>query len=1643
MKLLLLKSEEITINTTTKVKYLLVALSLFLSLESYSQAVSATWALTSNASVATTGAITANTATIGPSLSSPGYGGNGITSNGWSNDASALQTSEYYEYVVNPTAGNLLTINSVTFNHNTNGGLWDAAVYYSLDGFATAGIQLESNFSSIATLAGFSVTGQSIQILPSQNFSIRVYGWESDGSFRFRNRNVVISGTTCPMPTITSTAPNSRCGTGTVNLGATASAGTINWYAAATGGASIGTGTSFTTPVISTTTTFYVDATNNGCTTATRTAIVAAVNFVEIDVLGNTTSIVNGDSAPTTANWTDFGPADINLAIVTRIFTIRNTGSLPLIIANPTITGLNAAEFSITANPATLLLEAGASTTFQVTFNPSAVFTRVAQINIINNDSDENPYFFAVQGTGLLDNDGDGIENNPDQDDDNDGIIDTVECGTCISDPFVNGSFETPVIGTATYSIEPTANVTGWQTSAEPFIEIWSSGFNGVTAAAGNQFAELNANIPGILYQTFCLNGGGGTINWTIKHRGRAGTDTAYVKFGNTLANAIASTPIVTMVDGNTSWGSYSGTYSIPVGQTSIVLTFQAGPTASGSASTGNFIDDVQIVMNQNCIDSDGDGIADLMDVDSDNDGISDIEEAGFKTYSNGKSTMDRTSAITWVDANTNGLNDFIETMISGGTYSLADTDGDGVRNYLDLDSDNDTLFDVDEAGILNGDGDITGDGKGDGLDSDGDGLLNLYDNSTVYGTTTRIYAQDSDLNGTPDYMQLDADDDGVDDIQTGLYASFDTNNDGIIDGTGDSDGDGILDVFDTDDVVKGSPRDLDRKLYLDFDGKNDYAEDSAILGGLTNATLMAWIDLNSAYSATGVVVGQNRFHIRVTESKIVQVVANETIIGETPLNTSQWCHVAATYENGNITLYINGKEEATQNLSTGPIMADTSRLTIGKNADSNNQYFMGKIDEVRVFDVALTAEQIQRMVYQEIQNNESQVRGTLVLKNIGSLPFANVLRYYRMDTYRDDIVDDLTTAPIDTVTGMKLYNHKVINVQQAPMPFTTLRPGTFSTAVHDATKDIRGLDVLDFDASIIQVNHDITETANSTDLAMFIDPGVTVNMTNDTKLQNDWYLKLDGRIDLVGRSQLVQTVNSELDVTSAGSVERDQQGQSNRFNYNYWSSPVSSINTTTINHGFTVAGVMRDATNVSSPQNLQWTTGTNSSATSPITLSSYWIFKFQNTTNNYANWASVGQNGTLLAGQGYTLKGSNAATANQNYSFVGKPNSGTITSTVGPNNLNLCGNPYPSAIDADQFIDDNATSLIGTLYIWEHYGSNTSHNTIQYQGGYATYTKTGGTAPVAPAGISGLGSSSKTPKRFIPVGQGFFVTGSATGGTITFNNSQRLFVKEDDATSYTMFRGANPSVAVNSDPEMNNAPDSFVEEQFMKIRLGYNSTDNYHRQTLLGFMNQYATAGIDNGYDGVSIETLTNDMYFINGTTKLNINGDGFFNVNNVYPIGVKNATSGNVTFVVDGKENFSENQEIYIHDNVTNTYNSIKSQPYQVNLPAGTYDTRFTLRFTNGQALGTADNEENNGISVTHSQSNSMITIKNVLQEVTVKSVSLFNLLGQKVTDWDVENQNQDEIQVKVSDISTGTYIVKVLTDGGEITKKILVKK
>lgn len=85
---------------------------------------------------------------------------------------------------------------------------------------------------------------------------------------------VAITATIYDMPTFMPTnATVYRCGSGSVKLEATTSAGIVNWYATSTGGSILATGTSYIIANVTQNATYYVEATNNGCSNGTRKAI--------------------------------------------------------------------------------------------------------------------------------------------------------------------------------------------------------------------------------------------------------------------------------------------------------------------------------------------------------------------------------------------------------------------------------------------------------------------------------------------------------------------------------------------------------------------------------------------------------------------------------------------------------------------------------------------------------------------------------------------------------------------------------------------------------------------------------------------------------------------------------------------------------------------------------------------------------------------------------------------------------------------------------------------------------------------------------------------------------------------------------------------------------------------------------------------------------------------------------------------------------------------------------------------------------------------------------------------------------------------------------------------------------------------------
>jgi uncharacterized repeat protein (TIGR01451 family) len=181
----------------------------------------------------------------------------------------------------------------------------------------------------------------------------------------------------------------------------------------------------------------------------------------------------------------------------------------------------------------------------------------------------------------------------------------------------LNGGFENPVIpssGSGTPSllqdfgasrivsyrendVPAWGTIANLPTSSSSFdfrnaIELWNKTQTVKSATKpfeGNQFAEINANTNGRLYQDFLLPAGA-QVRWQVAHRGRDGVDTMGVYLGvadNETLQSTNATP-------NTEWRVYSGVYTVPGGQDVTRFALRAISTAGGEGS-GNFVDDVRL----------------------------------------------------------------------------------------------------------------------------------------------------------------------------------------------------------------------------------------------------------------------------------------------------------------------------------------------------------------------------------------------------------------------------------------------------------------------------------------------------------------------------------------------------------------------------------------------------------------------------------------------------------------------------------------------------------------------------------------------------------------------------------------------------------------------------------------------------------------------------------------------------------------------------------------------------------------------------------------------------------------------------------------------------------------------------------------
>lgn len=617
------------------------------------------------------------------------------------------------------------------------------------------------------------------------------------------------------------------------------------------------------------------------------------------------------------------------------------------------------------------------------------------------------------------------------------------------------------------------------------------------------------------------------------------------------------------------------------------------------------------------------------------------------------------------------------------------------------------------------------------------------------------------------------------------------------------------------------------------------------------------------------------------------------------------------------------------------------------------------------------------------------------------------------------------------------------------------------------------------------------------TNAQLFVKDGSYVFMTNQyMTVMQDVNLNNTGNFYLRNTSQLLQKGSGTSVNSGTGKLSVFQEGTVNNFQYNYWCSPVG---TGAAGNSFGVNLLHRPTGLITStPAQIVLPSNYNGTATGgaggTMQIASYWIWKFVSLSPVYANWQYVGDTQTINPGEGFTMKGTSGADAlvvdadavanktgaGQRYDFRGRPNDGNISVPTSSGNLTLVGNPYSSAINLNQYLVEHSgrqydaggvisgggiTNVIdGTAYFWEHSKSANTHVLAGYVGGYGSYVANGpnvgtpGTWVAATwdtyngdgtLNTTGASSGSTFKRQFSPIGQGFMVKGIAAG-TSVMKNKYRAFVKEGVLNESTFERSSSATASIggsNWDEIPNVAGIDYTQISKLpvpQIKLLAVLNDTRSVEVAMAF-NPNTSDDYDLGYDGISPDVYSNApnmVYFgQNNNDKKCVITTLPFEMDKRIPIAFKCAAASNFKVRVSDVINFTDAENVYIHDKETGIYFDIKNGEFSMNLPAGENATRFEVTFRNFDVLA---NDNNNlgadSFEVYQNNKNAMLTIVNTLNK-DVLNCTVYDVTGKLVITKKNLGKN-NLIELPTNALSDGVYIVKLNTaDNVSVEKKIIV--
>ncbi|HLV13656.1 MAG TPA: T9SS type A sorting domain-containing protein, partial [Xanthomarina sp.] len=464
----------------------------------------------------------------------------------------------------------------------------------------------------------------------------------------------------------------------------------------------------------------------------------------------------------------------------------------------------------------------------------------------------------------------------------------------------------------------------------------------------------------------------------------------------------------------------------------------------------------------------------------------------------------------------------------------------------------------------------------------------------------------------------------------------------------------------------------------------------------------------------------------------------------------------------------------------------------------------------------------------------------------------------------------------------------------------------------------------------------------------------------------------------------------------NTGNISLLRDTQIRRLDYVYWSSPVSGFNVNSISPG------------------------------SPTSLIFRWGPTVTNANGTQGDWVPAAGE-TMEPGVGYIVRGpssyTNTAAVYTAEFNNGVPFNGWITRNVsrGDNDANedddwnLLGNPYPSAINAHEFLNNpvNAAVLDGFVNIWTHGTLPSSaipdpfYEDFVYNytaDDYITYNGTGTTN--GPLGFNGN----------IASGQSFMVNminGPAATQQIEFRNHMRD-KSFDNSQFYRMGGAEKHRIWLDLAPE--NRPATRI---------------------LVGYV-EHATQERDRLYDAI---TDTQGFYSLIQDERFVIQGRALpFVDTDVVPLGVTIASQGAYTIAIAAIDGIfeTENQTIYLKDNVLGFVHNLSEAPYSFTTEVGTFNERFELVFRDS-FLSIDENEViANQVSIIEHANGEVQFI--VPANHSIRSIDIIDMLGRTI--YKLKGSASTETY-NLSNLSQATYVAKITLSSGQVLTKKAVKR